>query len=308
LEAAGADLGRIHAFDAVRTKEHQGRNGETIAATERPPILPLDLDMIEAAARKRAAALIGIDPVMAYLDPETDAHKDQHVRLVLHRLARLAAATCAAVVLVRHLNKYRSADAIYRGGGSIGIIGAARSGLLVARHPERPNTFVLAVTKSNLGPMPASLEYSLESQGDVGRIAWGQEVEITADELVAPRRGDKSPEAEADKKDRRNRGDEAIVLAALDRLVDRAAGQGSRRDAQRGVALPVVYPTKNKIRLEASVSGDRVTRALTRLVAQGLLEEVPVNISSGRNSKVTRQGTGYRRVPGLTGQSAQSGQ
>jgi hypothetical protein len=53
-------------------------------------------------------------------------------------------------------------NALYRGGGSIGIIGAARSGLLVARAPEYPeHERILASSKSNLGPPLPALRYRI---------------------------------------------------------------------------------------------------------------------------------------------------
>ena len=55
------------------------------------------------------------------------------VRRALSPLARVAADTRCAILLVRHLNKSRAAQlAMYRGSGSIGIVGSARIALLVA--------------------------------------------------------------------------------------------------------------------------------------------------------------------------------
>ena len=44
--------------------------------------------------------------------------------------------TGACVVVIRHLNKTGGANPLYRGGGSIGIIGAARAAMIVAPDPE----------------------------------------------------------------------------------------------------------------------------------------------------------------------------
>jgi hypothetical protein len=50
-------------------------------------------------------------------------------------------------------------------GGSIGIIGAARSGLLVARSPEDPeHERILASSKSNLGPPLPALRYRIAAR------------------------------------------------------------------------------------------------------------------------------------------------
>jgi hypothetical protein len=295
LEAAGADLERVRILDGIRTIAHVLPDGAKVPESERPPMLPRDLDHLESIVRQHAAAMVIVDPIMTFLDPETDAHKDQDVRLVLHRLSKLAAATDAAVLLVRHLNKYRSADAIYRGGGSVGIIGAARSGLLVARHPETPNTFVLAGTKANLAPMPASLTYTMEPAGDVARIAWGEETEITADELVQPRKPDKSPEAKAEKQERQNHSDDGSFLAALDRIVEREISKPGRKAKKKKKASD--FPqTKNQIQMESGLSPARATRALGRLVDAKLLESVTVTVGTGKNHKVMRQETGYRRA------------
>ena len=71
--------------------------------------------------------LLVVDVVMAYLPTGTDSHKDQDIRRVLSRLAALADRTHCTVLLLRHLNKAKGSDPLYRGGGSIGIVGAAQS-------------------------------------------------------------------------------------------------------------------------------------------------------------------------------------
>jgi hypothetical protein len=173
LDAAEADVARIHALEAV-----------TIGTDERPPILPWDLDIAEGTIRERKVRLVVIDPFMAFLDSEINSHRDQDVRRCLHRLALVARKTGAAIVLVRHLNKLASDVALYRGGGSIGIIGAARSGLIIGRHPDDPKIRVLASNKSNLGPPPPSLTYRLETVNGAARIAWGSETDLVANDVL----------------------------------------------------------------------------------------------------------------------------
>jgi hypothetical protein len=65
--------------------------------------------------------------------------------------------------VIRHLNKAAGGNALYRGGGSIGIVGAARSGLLIAKHPEDDGRRVLASIKSNLAAPAPSLVFSLSN-------------------------------------------------------------------------------------------------------------------------------------------------
>jgi hypothetical protein len=174
LEAAGADLGRVVIVDGVRTSN-----------SDRPVVLPDDLGLLQAKTERIRAKLIVVDPLMAFLTGGVDAHKDSDVRRVLYQLKRFADVTGAAILVVRHLNKVTTcSSAMYRGGGSIGIIGAARSALLVGKSPDDEGVRVLASVKSNLGPMPPALSYTIEPAGDVSRIRWGEEVDLFADELI----------------------------------------------------------------------------------------------------------------------------
>lgn len=181
LEAAGADLARIVALTAI-----------VDADGERMPGLPVDLPAVEAGIRKVDAALVIIDPLMAYLPSDVNAHRDQDVRRALAPLSALAERTRAAIVAIRHLNKTSGGHALYRGGGSIGIIGAARVGLLVARDPDDDERRVVAVTKSNLAAEPPSLAFRLVEDAEIGvaRVEWLGESEHGASALLAARTDD----------------------------------------------------------------------------------------------------------------------
>jgi putative DNA primase/helicase len=173
LEAAGADLSRISILEAVRQGE-----------AERLPTLS-DLDQIRQAIEEVNAKLVIIDPLMAYLPSKVDSHKDQDIRSILSRLAKLAAELGVAVLVVRHLNKLGSGKAIYRGGGSIGIIGAARSALLVAKDPDDEERRILAPTKSNLAKLAPALAYCVEAtENGVPWVKWLGGSQHTADSLV----------------------------------------------------------------------------------------------------------------------------
>jgi hypothetical protein len=173
LDEAGADTSRVFALDAVRT-----------GGDERPPVLPWDLLLVENLILMNGIRLVVIDPLMAYMDAKINAHSDQDVRRAMHRLKILADKTGAAVLVLRHLNKLNGGPALYRGGGSIGIIGAARSGLLVGRDPNDPTKHVLASNKSNLGPPPKSLYYALVASGKVSVIGWGEVCDLTNDDIL----------------------------------------------------------------------------------------------------------------------------
>ena len=183
LDAAGADVARIFALRAVVAAD----------GAESLPTIDGNLDAIADAVRKTGARLVVIDPLMAYLGGDVNTYRDQDVRRALAPLSKMADDTGAAVLVVRHLTKGGGAASIYRGGGSIGIVGAARSALLVAKDPEDEERRIVASVKSNLSKPPASLAYRVEeAPNGAPRLSWEGEVEITANELLAAQ----APEAE----------------------------------------------------------------------------------------------------------------
>lgn len=169
LEAAGADLKRILC----------------VGSDEALPTIPSDLSRIETLVRAVRAVIVIIDPLIAFIPGETNTWRDQDIRRALAPLARMAERTGAAVLLLRHLNKSSGGNALYRGGGSIGIIGAARCALLIARDPDDQALRVLAATKSNLALPPPSISFRLEGN-DSGavRVAWGGQSSHDASELL----------------------------------------------------------------------------------------------------------------------------
>ena len=88
-------------------------------------------------------------------------------------LARLAELSRAAIVVVRHLNKSRRSSAIYRGGGSIGIIGQARAGLLVANDPDDAQAGA-GGGEADLAEKPAALAFRLvhDELHDCASVVW----------------------------------------------------------------------------------------------------------------------------------------
>lgn len=174
LDAAGADVDRLIVFDEV----------VSVGGMARPVELPRDLHHIEQAIRDHGVTLVIIDPLMAFLGG-VDSHNDQSVRRALHPISKLADATGCAILVVRHLNK-GGGKAIYRGGGSIGIAGAARAVHLVAPDPEDPERRVLAPVKVNIAQKPPAITYRLIDDPTHGcaRVQWEGPSTYTADDLV----------------------------------------------------------------------------------------------------------------------------
>jgi len=128
FDSAGGDPTKVHAVQGVPLSDDpdDGLRMPTLA----------DIMQLRELITRTKARLVVVDVLMAYLPTGTDSHRDQDIRQVLGRLARLADDTGCTILLLRHLNKAKGGDPLYRGGGSIGIVGAARVGLLVAKDPD----------------------------------------------------------------------------------------------------------------------------------------------------------------------------
>jgi hypothetical protein len=169
LDAAGGDATRVAVFplEALPTLGDPG-----------------GIARIEAAIRRVDAKLVVVDPFMAFVTERVDSYKDHHLRRLLTPLAALAQRTGVAVLAIRHLTKDDKRRAKYRGGGSIGLIGAARSALLAAPDPDDETTKVLAVVKHNLAPLAPALGYRLVSAGAAPRVEWLGPTHHAADDLA----------------------------------------------------------------------------------------------------------------------------
>ena len=162
-----------------------GANRTRIAVLDESTRIPDDLNLIEETTYMIGATLFLVDPLVAFLTP--DSNSDQKVRQALTRLKQFAERTGVAVVIVRHLNKRGGKQALYRGSGSIGIIAATRSALLIGKSPDDPNLRVMCQTKSNLGPLSPSLLFEpVSSPNGIVQIEWHGECEYTPENLLAP--------------------------------------------------------------------------------------------------------------------------
>lgn len=179
LDAAGGDPSRVLALAEIPDESRPDQ--------DRVLSLPEDLRTIEEGIERVGAVLLLIDPLMAFLGGDTNAHKDQDIRRALASLKSMAERTGVAVVLVRHLNKGGGGNPLYRGGGSIGIIGAARSGLIVAQDPNDPEgkRRVLAGSKNNLAQMEESTSFQVVTAvNGAARVEWLGQSDLSATDLV----------------------------------------------------------------------------------------------------------------------------
>lgn len=181
LVAAGADCERVHVV-----------SGDA----NRLPSLPDSLGDLEDLINEVGAKLLIIDPIMAFLSSTISSSSDQEVRRALTPLAAMAGRTGCAVLVVRHLNKRVEHSALQRGGGSMGIIGAARLGFLLTKDKNDKRRSILSPTKSNLSALADTRAYR-KTTTDTGvlRIEWEPDpVMMDADEAIG---GDAGKDAAA---------------------------------------------------------------------------------------------------------------
>jgi RecA-family ATPase len=213
LMAAGADLTRIF-FLAVTTDS-------------RGDVVPFHLsdDCTRLRDKCKAigdVALVIVDPLVSFMGSRIgrtlNTYNDMEVRKALAPLKTLAEETRAAVAAIRHYRKGSGLDAMEAGGGSVAFAAWVRVMLAALPDPNDETTYLLAVAKNNLvkkSQRPA-LAYAIvpaATDPDIGCIAWGRTVDMSANEILAA-------QAEADKN---NSGKVAVAKQFLETFL--AGGQ-----------------------------------------------------------------------------------
>ncbi|WP_027834875.1 AAA family ATPase [Maritalea myrionectae] len=141
--------------------------------------------------RRRPPDLLILDPLFAYVPSGQDMYKPNVIRQLLSFLKDIAEAGETAVLIVRHLTKAKHDKAIYRGGGSMDVIGAARSAFLVCEHPNDSDTKLVVHIKHNIAPRGKTQTYELysEEEGEMAQLNWLGSSDITIDDLINPNSG-----------------------------------------------------------------------------------------------------------------------
>jgi hypothetical protein len=190
LDAAGADVARVHRVKAVKVILSDGATGESVFSLER------DLEKLDDAIGKiPSTQLLVIDPVSAYMG-KIDTHRDAEIRRVLAPLAELASRRRVAVVGVMHLKK-GDTSALLRVSGSIGFVAAARVVWGFGESPDDADTRIMVAVKNNLAPLGNGLAYRIEATGEVPHITWQQGiVTLDANAVLSVERGERNGRGE----------------------------------------------------------------------------------------------------------------
>jgi hypothetical protein len=140
LIAAGADLDRVYAVDAVEYEDVYGS-----------PRLPNDNVQMEQIIKDTDAGLLILDPLMSMINGKLDTHRDAEVRMALEPLSRLADRTQIGVFGLIHHNKSGGDDPLNAVMASKAFTAVARSVHTCLPDPSDETLRIFATTKNNLG-------------------------------------------------------------------------------------------------------------------------------------------------------------
>jgi putative DNA primase/helicase len=178
LDAAGADVSRIHILEGVRVNLSDGRSNE------RPFHLEAGIEALEdVLSRMSDVRLIIIDPISAYLG-HTDSNSNADIRRLLTPLAVLAAKYHVAVLCVTHLRK-SAGTAVQRAIASIAFTAASRASWVVAADPSSSERRLMLVAKQNLGPDIGGLAFRVATANGLPILQWESgAVALKADDVL----------------------------------------------------------------------------------------------------------------------------
>ena len=148
---------------------------------EKKKFLTFSDERILAAMQQTKASLLILDPLSAYVGEGTQINSANAVRAQFRPLIEVAKDLGCAILIIHHQNKQQGQKAINRGSGSVDVIAAARSALLIGRSgKDAPDERILAQVKCNVGPTGNAVTFSVSD----GKVEWLNDDPKTADEVL----------------------------------------------------------------------------------------------------------------------------
>jgi hypothetical protein len=175
LKAMGADLDRVHALSI--DLDEDGRM---------PPDFVFNdwgIQQLRELVEATEAAMIVMDPLVAFFDAKTDIHRQNETRHTLARLIIMAEQTGCVPVGIVHQSKAKNSNALLNILGSVDFGAAIRTGFLVGHDPDDRDKKAFVQTKSNLGPFADPIGFSI---GDDGEVLWDEHCTLDAERLNEP--------------------------------------------------------------------------------------------------------------------------
>ena len=165
-----------------------------------PVSFPAKLDWLEEMIKAHKIGIVGLDSLFDFLSDGFDIFQDAPARKIVGGLQKVARRTEAAIVAIRHPSKQQGRSAMNQGLGAKCVIGIARAGLAVYKHPTVKDWRCLSVVKCNVGEKARTLNYSLEKAKGSVKIKIEGESDEQAEDLAngqdSPGEKDMTMEAE----------------------------------------------------------------------------------------------------------------
>jgi putative DNA primase/helicase len=173
LELLGADMSRIDSLGltVIKGEEEMGLS------------LQQHLPQIEKFIVEKGVILLVVDPLLAFTG-KTDTHRTADVRGLLSPMAAMAERTGCAILAVMHPNKNsQERNLLYRISASLDFAAAARSVMVVAKHPDNPDQRVIATVKCNLSAHPEPMAFGFTHDGC---FTWQGVTDVDVSRLMTP--------------------------------------------------------------------------------------------------------------------------
>jgi len=177
LIAASADLARV---ELVRVTED---------GVDRTPSFLHDLGGLQRALATMQADLVFIDGTFAMLGTQDgNSYVEAYARM--GPFVAMVRELGIGAILVRHVTK-SDGTALNKGIGSVGYASIARSTVSIGPDKNDPSRRLFSHAGSNVGETGPTIGFTIEGieipsfKGTVGRVAWGDTVDVTADEVMA---------------------------------------------------------------------------------------------------------------------------
>ncbi len=144
------------------------------------------LQALKNEVLRKPPDLLILDPLFAYIPSGQDMYRPNVIRQLLSFLKSIAEAGETAVLVIRHLTKAKHDKAIYSGGGSMDVIGAARSAFLVCEHPKDSSTKLILHIKHNIAIRGVTQSYRISAEeGGMATLKWLGPSDLTVDDLIS---------------------------------------------------------------------------------------------------------------------------
>lgn len=176
----------INAEDAVddtvvpRFIKAGGVRDRLIFISEKEQRLNFSDKRIKAAIEETGAKALILDPLASYLGADVSMNLANEVRPRFESLIDAARDTGCAIIVIAHMNKAEGMKATARVNGSVDIVAAVRSAVVIGRGTNDPDERVMAHSKSNLAPLGQSILFSVSD----GVVEFIDTIDMTADQVV----------------------------------------------------------------------------------------------------------------------------